>query len=99
MGAGRLRRSAGAYFLAASARVLRAGTVVARGTPRRDSGRVKIFLYFIGKPKDSHTSAVAEDFLTRAARYCPASMAEIRPDRVDLWERHPAARKVFLDPA
>jgi 23S rRNA (pseudouridine1915-N3)-methyltransferase len=59
---------------------------------------VKIFLYFIGKPKDPHANAVAEDFLGRAARYCPCEMREIRPERFDLWERHPAARKIFLDP-
>jgi len=60
---------------------------------------VKIFLYFIGKPKDPHANAVAEDFLSRAARYAPAIMQEIRPDRTDLWAKHPAARKIFLDPA
>jgi 23S rRNA (pseudouridine1915-N3)-methyltransferase len=60
---------------------------------------VKIFLYFIGKPKDPHTNAVAEDFLGRAARYAPAEMREIRPDRIDLWSKHPSARKILLDPA
>jgi 23S rRNA (pseudouridine1915-N3)-methyltransferase len=60
---------------------------------------VKIFVYFIGKPKDPHTNAVAEDFLSRAARYAPATMQEMRPDRVDLWAKHPTARKIFLDPA
>ncbi len=25
-------------------------------------------------------------------------MREIRPDRFDLWSRHPSARKIFLDP-
>jgi 23S rRNA (pseudouridine1915-N3)-methyltransferase len=60
---------------------------------------VKIFVYFIGKPKDAHTNAVAEDFLGRAARYAPATMQEIRPERVDLWAKHPTARKIFLDPA
>jgi len=60
---------------------------------------VKIYLYFIGKPKDSHTNAIAEDFLKRASRYAPAEMREIRPDRFDLWERHPSARKILLDPA
>ena len=59
---------------------------------------MKIFLYFIGKPKDPHTNAVAEDFLGRAARYSPCEMREIRPERFDPWERHPAARKIFLDP-
>ena len=60
---------------------------------------MKIFVYFIGKPKDPHTNAVAEDFLARAARYSPAIMQEIRPGRVDLWAKHPSARKIFLDPA
>jgi len=54
---------------------------------------VKIQLYFVGKPKDSHANALAEDFLGRAARYCPAAMREIRPDRFDPWARHAAARK------
>jgi 23S rRNA (pseudouridine1915-N3)-methyltransferase len=60
---------------------------------------VKIYLYFIGKPKDGHANAVAEDFLGRAGRYCACEMREIRPERFDPWERHPAARKIFLDPA
>ena len=60
---------------------------------------MKIQLYFIGKPRDSHANALAEDFLGRAARFSPAQMREIRPDRFDLWARHSAARKIFLDPA
>jgi 23S rRNA (pseudouridine1915-N3)-methyltransferase len=60
---------------------------------------VKIFLYFIGKPKDRHANAIAEDFLGRAARYSPCEMREIRAERFDPWERHPTARKIFLDPA
>ena len=60
---------------------------------------MKIQLYFIGKPRDSHANALAEDFLGRAARFSPAQMREIRPDRFDLWAKHSAARKIFLDPA
>ncbi len=60
---------------------------------------MKIFLYFIGKPKDAPTNAVAADFLGRAARYCACEMREIRPDRTDLWEKHPSARKILLDSA
>jgi 23S rRNA (pseudouridine1915-N3)-methyltransferase len=60
---------------------------------------VKIQLYFIGKPRDSHANALAEDFLGRAARFSPAAMREIRPDRFDLWARHSSSRKIFLDPA
>ena len=60
---------------------------------------MKIYLYFIGKPKDAHTNAVAADFVSRVVRYCPCEMREVRPDRADLWERHPSARKIFLDPS
>jgi 23S rRNA (pseudouridine1915-N3)-methyltransferase len=60
---------------------------------------VKIVVYFIGKPRDAHANAMAEDFLARAAKFCKAEMREIRPERVDPWEKHPAARKILLDPA
>ena len=60
---------------------------------------MKIYLYFVGKRRDSHANAMAEDFLHRTARYVSAEMREIRPDRMDLWARHPSARKILLDPA
>jgi 23S rRNA (pseudouridine1915-N3)-methyltransferase len=60
---------------------------------------VKIYLYFIGKPKDAHANGVAGEFWGRVSRYCAAEMREIRPERMDPWERHPAARKILLDPA
>ena len=60
---------------------------------------MKIYLYFVGKPKDPHANAIASDFLGRAARYSPCEMREIRPERLDLWDKHPTARKIFLDPA
>ena len=60
---------------------------------------MKIFLYYIGRPKDSHTNAVAEEFVARSARYAPTEMREIKPGRADLWAKHPSARKIFLDPA
>jgi 23S rRNA (pseudouridine1915-N3)-methyltransferase len=60
---------------------------------------MKIFVYFIGKPRDPHANAMAEDFLGRAARYVTVQMREIRPERTDLWTKHPTARRIFLDPA
>ncbi|MGA3096156.1 MAG: 23S rRNA (pseudouridine(1915)-N(3))-methyltransferase RlmH [Bryobacteraceae bacterium] len=60
---------------------------------------MKIFVYFIGKPRDPHANALAEDFLGRAARWTPVEMREIRPERTDLWIKHPTARRIFLDPA
>jgi 23S rRNA (pseudouridine1915-N3)-methyltransferase len=60
---------------------------------------LKVFLYFIGRPKDTHANAMAEEFLARTARFCKAEMREIRAGRFDPWERHPAARKILLDPS
>jgi 23S rRNA (pseudouridine1915-N3)-methyltransferase len=59
----------------------------------------KIFLYFIGKPRDAHANAIASEFIKRSARYTPCEMREISAARFDLFARHPAARKIFLDPA
>jgi 23S rRNA (pseudouridine1915-N3)-methyltransferase len=60
---------------------------------------VKVYLYFIGRPKDAHANALAADFVSRAARYAATEMREIRPERFDLWARHPSARKILCDPA
>jgi 23S rRNA (pseudouridine1915-N3)-methyltransferase len=60
---------------------------------------VKIFLYYIGKPRDAHANAMAADFVGRAARYAPCEMREIRPERTDLWAKHPTALRILLDPA
>jgi 23S rRNA (pseudouridine1915-N3)-methyltransferase len=60
---------------------------------------VKLYLYYIGKPRDAHANRMAEDYVARAARFSSAEMREIRPERADPWTRHPAARKILLDPA
>ncbi len=60
---------------------------------------MKIFLYYIGKPRDPHANALAADFLGRAARYCACEMREVRPERLDPAAKHPAARRFPLDPA
>jgi 23S rRNA (pseudouridine1915-N3)-methyltransferase len=63
---------------------------------------VKIYLYFIGKPKDPHINAAAEDYMSRVARYCSAEMRELRPDgkgaRGDPAAMHPNALRIALDP-
>lgn len=59
---------------------------------------MKLFLYFIGKPKDEHANAIAAEYLKRASRYMACESREIVPGRFDLFARHAAARKVFLDP-
>ncbi len=60
---------------------------------------MKIFLYFIGKPRDAHSNAIAAEFIKRSARYTACEMREVSAARFDLFARHPSARKIFLDPA
>jgi 23S rRNA (pseudouridine1915-N3)-methyltransferase len=60
---------------------------------------VKVWLYYIGKPRDAHANAIAAEFLKRSSRYADCEMREIVPQRFDLFARHGAARKIFLDPA
>lgn len=60
---------------------------------------MKVFLYFIGKPRDIHANAIAAEFMKRSARYITCEMREINPARFDPFARHPASRKVLLDPA
>ena len=57
---------------------------------------MKICVYFIGKPKDAHANWLAQEYVKRASRYCSTEMREIRPEKTDLWAKHPSARKVFL---
>lgn len=59
---------------------------------------MRILLYFIGKPRDEHANAIAEEFLKRTTRWVACEMREIDPRRFD-WSRHASALKVFLDPA
>ena len=60
---------------------------------------MKTYLYFIGKPRDANANALAAEFVKRSARYAHCEMREIDPRRFDLFARHPASRKIFLDPA
>jgi 23S rRNA (pseudouridine1915-N3)-methyltransferase len=60
---------------------------------------MKLYIYFIGKPRDSHANAIAADFVARASRYVPTEMREIRPERFEPWTKHRAARHVYLDVA
>ena len=60
---------------------------------------MKLWVYFIGKPRDAHANAIAEEFLKRSSRYAACEMREIHPGRFDLFAKHPTAQKVLLDPA
>ncbi len=59
---------------------------------------MKIYLYFIGKPRDPHANALTADYLGRVGHYAAAYTNEVRPDKFDLFGKHPTARKIFLDP-
>jgi 23S rRNA (pseudouridine1915-N3)-methyltransferase len=60
---------------------------------------VKILLYYIGKARNTHANAMAEEYIKRSTRFAKCEMREIHPQRFDLWVKHPAASKVLLDPA
>ena len=59
---------------------------------------MKVHLYYIGKPRDDHSNAIADEFMKRTTRYIKCEMREIHPGRFDPWDRHPNARKILLDP-
>jgi 23S rRNA (pseudouridine1915-N3)-methyltransferase len=60
---------------------------------------VKVFVYFVGKPRDAHANAIAAEFLKRSTRYCDCTQREIQPSKFDLFAKHGSGRKIFLDPA
>ncbi len=59
---------------------------------------MRIYLYYIGKPRDVHANSMAEEYLKRSERFGRCEMREIQPNRFELWEKHPSAAKIFLDP-
>jgi 23S rRNA (pseudouridine1915-N3)-methyltransferase len=60
---------------------------------------VKLYVLFVGKPRDAAANAIAAEFVKRSSRYVACEMREIQTDRFDPWTRHPSALKVLLDPA
>jgi 23S rRNA (pseudouridine1915-N3)-methyltransferase len=60
---------------------------------------LKLFLYYIGKARDTHANAMAEEYLKRSSRFMKCEMREIQPRRFDPWEKHPSSMKILLDPA
>ena len=59
---------------------------------------MKIFLYYIGKPRDANANKLAEEYIKRVQRYVKCEMREIQPARFDMWAKHPAATRILLDP-
>ncbi len=60
---------------------------------------MRVYLYFIGKARDEHANAMAEEYLKRSSRFAKCEMREIHPVRFDVWAKHASARIVLLDPA
>ena len=60
---------------------------------------MKLLLYYIGKARDRHANAMAEEYIKRSSRFATCEMREIQPRRVDPWTKHPSASKILLDPA
>lgn len=60
---------------------------------------MRVYLYFIGKVRDRHAHAIAEEYVKRTGRFAPCEMREIDPRRMDLRTKHAGATKVLLDPA
>ncbi len=59
---------------------------------------MKLILYYIGKSRDPHANAMAEEYIKRSGRFAKCEMREIQPRRFDPWEKHPSSTKVLLDP-
>ena len=59
---------------------------------------MKIFLYYIGKPRDANANALAVEYIKRVQRYARCEMREIQPARFDMCAKHPAAIRILLDP-
>ena len=60
---------------------------------------MRIYLYYIGKARDTHANAMAEEYIKRSTRFAKCEMREIHPKRHDPWAKHPSACKILLDPA
>ena len=59
---------------------------------------MKLHLYYIGKPRDAHANAMAEEYVKRIRRYARLEMTEVKPERSEWWVKHASAWKVLLDP-
>lgn len=59
---------------------------------------MRLFLFYIGKPRDAALNAYTSEFLKRCGRWADVETRAIDPGRFD-WSKHRLARKVFLDPA
>ncbi len=60
---------------------------------------MKIFLYYIGKPKSREANALAGEYVSRISHSARCEMREVDPRRFVPAAKHPSAVRVYLDPA
>lgn len=58
---------------------------------------MRIYVYFVGKPRDEHANAMAAEYVKRTRRYMACEMREINPARSDPFAKHPGALRILLD--
>jgi 23S rRNA (pseudouridine1915-N3)-methyltransferase len=54
---------------------------------------MKIFVYYVGKPRDPRANGMAEEFIQTSTRYARCEMREIVLARFDPWGKHPSATR------
>ena len=59
---------------------------------------MKLYLYYIGKARDAHANAMAQEYIKRSTRFAHCEMREIDPRRFDPRAKHPSATQILLDP-
>jgi len=61
--------------------------------------KVRVFIYYLGKPRDPHANALAEEYVRRTQRYVPCQMMEWKREDSTPVEKHPRAWAIALSPA
>ncbi len=59
---------------------------------------MKVYVYYVGKVRDRHAHAIAEEYVKRTGRFAACEMRDIDPRRFDPATRHAGAMKIVLDP-
>lgn len=60
---------------------------------------MRIFVYYLGRPRDPHANALAGEFIKRSRRWAPVEMREVDPRRAESWTKPAGATRIALDPA
>jgi 23S rRNA (pseudouridine1915-N3)-methyltransferase len=53
---------------------------------------MRLDILYVGKARDAHSNALAEEFLKRTSRWASVHMREIVPERYDLFAKHAAGK-------